>query len=74
MATATLPYEIELTDPQRPFSPVTVRVPVADVEDYLAAEYGAGLLDEDGDPLSPQVWFDAAVELAQRRACERRAG
>ncbi len=72
MATATLPYEIELTDPQRPFSPVTVRVPVADVEDYLAAEYGAGLLDEDGDPLTERVRYDAACEIAQRRANERR--
>lgn len=64
---------IDLHDDRRIWTPRTVEVPVEDVEERLIEQYG-GLVDEEGDPLSPQVWFDAAVELAQRRANERRAG
>ena len=64
---------VDLYDDRRPWSPRTVEVPVADVEEHLIEQHG-GLVDEEGDQLSPQVWYDAAVELAQRRAYERRAG
>lgn len=64
---------VDLYDDRRPWSPRVVEVPVADVEERLIEQHG-GLTDEEGDPLSPQVWYDAAVELAQRRANERRAG
>lgn len=64
---------IDLHDDRRIWTPRTVEVPVEDVEERLIEQHG-GLVDDEGDPLSPQVWYDAAVELAQRRACTRRAG
>jgi hypothetical protein len=64
---------VDLQKPGDYWTVQTVEVPVAEVEERLIEQHG-GLLDVDGDPLSEQVWFDAAVELAQRRACTRRAG
>ena len=64
---------IDLHDDRRIWTPRTVEVSVADVEERLIEQHG-GLTDEEGNPLSPQVWYDAAAEIAQRRDQERRAG